>query len=137
MRRSRLFLGSAGCAALIAGLSLLVCGCEGGGGSDGGGGATVADYAGTLTGTWSGSGYSGGFTITINTSGRVSGRYWGDDSGSIAGSVDANGSMVAQASGRAGGATWTGEMRSRDGALSSGSGKWEYPDGSHGSWQGP
>lgn len=98
--------------------------------------ADVANYQGTLNGSWQGSGMSGSFTVTIDTAGTVTGLYSGSDSGSITGTVDNRGSFSASATGKAGVASWTGEVKSAGGKVSSGSGTWTAA-GLSGTWSAP
>jgi hypothetical protein len=96
----------------------------------------VANYQGTLSGSWQGSGMNGSFTVTIDADGIVAGRYSGSDSGTITGTVDKSGSFSASAAGQAGVANWTGDVKSSYGHVSSGSGTWTAP-GRSGTWNAP
>ena len=96
----------------------------------------VANYQGTLNGSWQGSGMSGIFTVTIDAAGVVTGTYSGSDSGSITGAVDNQGSFSASATGHAGVAQWTGTCQSSGGHVSSGNGTWTAP-GRSGTWRAP
>ena len=86
----------------------------------------TATFSGTLNGSWSGTCASiypvnGTFSINIDGNGSVTGSYSGDDSGSILGTVDVNGNLIA--TGTAGGFSWLGQL-TRSGDSLSGTGSW-------------
>ncbi|MBN2301432.1 MAG: hypothetical protein JXN60_02825 [Lentisphaerae bacterium] len=98
---------------------------------------SVSEFSGTLNGTWSGSGYSGTFTITIMDDGIITGSYSGDDEGAIVGFVDTSSAVTITAVGSNDFVLWTGRLKSKDGEVSSGSGKWVNNEtGTSGTWSG-
>jgi len=81
----------------------------------------IALFHGSIKGSWSGVSTGeykfkakGGFKFTISSSGSIYGRYWGDDSGTLSGQINASGNMnIKSGGGSAGSAKWSGSI-SRD-----------------------
>ena len=92
-------------------------------------------FEGAISGSWSGCGQSGTFDITIAADGTVTGTFAGTASGTIDGNVTANGALAADASGGAGGCTWSGTVTLSGGSLST-SGSWSCDGGCSGGFAG-
>ncbi|MBN2825802.1 MAG: hypothetical protein JXQ76_10785 [Campylobacterales bacterium] len=100
-------------------------------------------FVGTIKGSWNAASTGGNkfkakgsFELSISASGAVSGKYWGDDSGSLSGTINASGNMnIKSGGGSAGGARWSGSIvRDNHGNLA-GSGTFASK-GWSGSWRG-
>jgi len=100
-------------------------------------------FSGSIKGSWSGTSTGqyrfkakGGFSFTISSNGVISGKYWGDDSGTLRGKVNASGNMnFKSGGGTAGSAKWSGSIRRDKSGNLVGSGSFRSK-GWSGSWQG-
>lgn len=100
-------------------------------------------FVGTIKGSWSGISINkyrftakGYFEFTIRANGMISGRYWGDDSGTLSGSIGSSGNMnIKSGGGNAGNAKWSGSLKQVGNGNLVGSGTF-VSKGWKGSWKG-